>query len=286
MENLILHRLTALGHPKRMAVFRLLMRRYPDKVSAGELAQALGFKASTLSVYLAVLARAGLVDKTRAGTWLLYRVQLDAAREIIDYLFFDCCRGRAHLCPILDPGQAKGALMMPERKHNVIFICTGNSARSILAEAILRHEAGERFNAYSAGTRPAGAPNPFALELLKDMGHETRNLRSKSLDEFQGADAPKMDFIFTVCDAAANEECPLWPGQPVSGHWGIADPAAVLGTDAEKRQAFAQAYERMQARIGAFIALFTTGLDKADLQQQIDKIGAMEQMEQGVSGDG
>ncbi len=164
---------------------------------------------------------------------------------------------------------------MPPDKPNIIFICTGNSARSILAESILRHEAGDRFNAFSAGTRPAAAPNPFAIALLREKGHDTGGLRSKSLDEFQLDSAPEMDFIFTVCDAAANEECPLWPGQPISGHWGIADPAAVEGNDDAKRRAFATAYARMLARVRAFVALFAEGLDKAALQKRIDQIGTM-----------
>ena len=272
---MILDRLTTLGHPQRMAVFRLLMRRYPDAVPAGELGKALGLKPSTLSVYLSALAAAGLVGNTRHGTSLHYKIEMQASREIMDYLFLDCCRSRPQLCPTLYSGQNQGTPPMPSRKLNVIFICTGNSARSILAESILRHEAGERFNAYSAGTRPAGEPNPFALALLKEKSHDISGLRSKNLDEFQKDGAPKMDFIFTVCDSAANEECPLWSGQPVSGHWGIPDPAAVAGSDADKRRAFEAAYARMQVRIRAFLALDPEGLDKGALQKHIDEIGAL-----------
>ncbi len=279
MENIILNRLTTLGHPQRMAVFRLLMRRFPDAVPAGELAQALSIKPSTLSVYLSALTGVGLATKTRHKTSLHYQVRLEAARDVIDYLFLDCCRGRPQLCPPLDLVYPTDVLDKPNRKQNVIFICTGNSARSILAESILRQAAGGRYNAYSAGTRPAAAPNPFAIALLKEKGQETRDLRSKSLDEFQEDGAPKMDYIFTVCDSAANEECPFWPGQPISGHWGIPDPAAGDGSDAEKRQAFTTAYDRMHARICAFIALGPTGLDKTTLQKNIDEIGALAQTE-------
>lgn len=274
MEQTILNRLTALGHPRRMALFRLLMRRYPDAVPAGELAEALGLKPSTLSVYLSALAGVGLVEKTRHGTSLLYRVKLDAARQIIDYLFLDCCRGRPQLCPPLNPDLLATSPPKPDGKQNVIFICTGNSARSILAESILRHEAGDRFNVFSAGTRPAAEPNRLAIALLEKKGHETGGLRSKSVDEFQQDNAPQMDFVFTVCDSAANEECPLWPGQPISGHWGIADPAGVEGSDGDKQQAFGIAYMRMQTRIRAFIALSPAGLDKGALQKHIDEIGA------------
>jgi ArsR family transcriptional regulator, arsenate/arsenite/antimonite-responsive transcriptional repressor / arsenate reductase (thioredoxin) len=231
MEKTILCRLTTLGHPRRMAVFRLLMRRFPDAVPAGELARALSFKSSTLSVYLSALTGVGLISKTRHKTSLHYQVRLAAAREVIDYLFLDCCRGRPQLCPPLYPELPSGKPELPGRKQNVIFICTGNSARSILAESILRHEASARFNAYSAGTRPGHAPNRLAIDLLRDQGHDTSGLRSKSLDEFQKDGAPRMDFIFTVCDSAANEECPLWPGHPISGHWGISDPAAATVKD-------------------------------------------------------
>ncbi|MFK5997946.1 MAG: ArsR family transcriptional regulator [Rhodobacterales bacterium] len=279
MENIILGRLTTLGHPQRMAVFRLLMRRYPNAVPAGKLGQALGLKPSTLSVYLSALASVGLLGKTRHGTSLHYKVEMEAAREIMDYLFLDCCRGRPQLCPTIYSSQHKETSLVPNRKQNVIFICTGNSARSILAESILRQEAGDRYNAYSAGTRPAGVPNPLAMAVLQENGHAISDLRSKSLDEFQHDGAPKMDFIFTVCDSAANEECPFWPGQPISGHWGIPDPAAIEGSDAEKRQAFATAYNGMQVRIRAFIALSPTGVDKTTLQKHIDEIGAMAQTE-------
>ncbi len=270
MEKAILNRLTALGHPKRMALFRLLMRRYPQAVPAGELAQALELKASTLSVYLSALAGVGLIEQRRHATSLHYQVRLEAAREIIDYLFLDCCRGRPQLCPSLG-----GDMMNEARKQNVIFICTGNSARSILAEVILRDAAPERFNTFSAGTRPAGLPHPLALEVLAEKGHDISGLRSKSLDEFQGADGVAMDFIFTVCDSAANEECPLWPGQPISGHWGIPDPAAVTGTQAERKRAFIDAYQQMQARIKAFLAFDAPEDDKAALQRHIDEIGAL-----------
>lgn len=271
---MILSRLTTLGHPQRMAVFRLLVRRFPDAVSAGDLAQALSLKASTLSVYLSALSGVGLISKTRHGTSLQYQVRLEAAREVMDYLFLDCCRGRPQLCPPLDLGGPRESA--PDKpKLNVAFICTGNSARSILAESILRHEAGQRFNAYSAGTRPAGAPNQLALKLLQDKGHDITGLRSKSLEELQHQDTPQMDFIFTVCDSAANEECPFWPGRPISGHWGIPDPAAVAGTQAQKEQAFALAYNRMQARIQVFTALASDQFDKAALQIHIDEIGHM-----------
>ena len=197
------------------------------------------------------MAGVGLITKSRHGTSLHYKSRIDAAREIIDYLFLDCCRGRPQLCPTFTPDPVKGSQPMSQRKLNVIFICTGNSARSIMAEAIMRDLDGGRFNAFSAGTQPTGALHPLALATLKRNGHDITNLRSKNLDEFQKDGAPQMDFIFTVCDAAANEECAIWPGRPTSGHWGIPDPAAATGSDAEKALAFARVYRQMRARITA-----------------------------------
>lgn len=137
---------------------------------------------------------------------------------------------------------------------NVLFLCTGNSARSILAEAYLNAAGKGRFRAYSAGSRPAGKVNPFALELLRNNGLATDGLRSKNWDEFSRAGAPKLDFIFTVCDNAAAEVCPVWPGQPITAHWGIADPAAAQGSDEDKRTAFLRAFRELSARIDMFLA--------------------------------
>ena len=137
---------------------------------------------------------------------------------------------------------------------SVLFLCTGNSARSILAEAYLNHAGRGRFRAYSAGSHPGGKVNPFALELLRERGLPTSGARSKSWDEFAGAGAPHIDFIFTVCDSAAAEACPIWPGHPVSAHWGVPDPAAVVGSDDEKRRAFREALTTLSQRIDLFLA--------------------------------
>ena len=156
---------------------------------------------------------------------------------------------------------------------NVLFLCTGNSARSILAEAVLNREGQGRFRAYSAGSRPAGQPNPFAISLLQRNGFDTAFARSKSWDEFATPDAPKLDFVFTVCDNAAAEECPYWPGQPVSAHWGLPDPAAVTGSDAQKALAFADTYRALMRRIQAFAALPLATLDALTLKARLRDIG-------------
>lgn len=281
MEIDLAARLTTLGHPQRLALFRLLVRRYPDRVPAGELAEAMGVKASTLSAWLSSLVQVGLAEQTRQGTSLQYSVEMTKVRQMLDDLFLDCCRGRPDLCESLALPWAQGVadtIPMPhlhiatDSRYNVLFICTGNSARSIFAESILRHEAGERFNAYSAGTVPYSEINPFTLEVLRSKGHDLGPLRAKTIAEFQGADAPRLDFVFTVCDRAANEECPAWNTQPVSAHWGMPDPVKAKGTVAEQSLAFQHAYGALAHRIRAFAALPLAELNRISLQRAVDDI--------------
>ena len=156
---------------------------------------------------------------------------------------------------------------------NVLFLCTGNSARSILAEAILNREGKGKFVGYSAGSQPKGAVHPFASDLLKKLNHPTDQLRSKSWDEFAAAGAPEMDFVFTVCDNAASETCPVWPGQPMTAHWGVPDPAAAEGSEAERRLAFADAYRQLSNRISIFTSLPIASLDRLSLQRRLEDIG-------------
>jgi protein-tyrosine-phosphatase len=162
---------------------------------------------------------------------------------------------------------------------NVLFLCTGNSARSILAEAYLNSVGKGRFKAYSAGSKPGGQVNPFALELLRKGGIDAAGLRSKSWDEFSRPGAPKMDFVFTVCDNAAAEPCPFWPGQPMTAHWGVADPAAVAGTDEDKRVAFRDAFATLARRIDLLTNLPVATLDRLSLQKRLREIGKTGQEE-------
>jgi ArsR family transcriptional regulator, arsenate/arsenite/antimonite-responsive transcriptional repressor / arsenate reductase (thioredoxin) len=269
--------LTALGHEGRLAVFRLLARRAPDWVPAGELASALGLKQNTLSVYVAILTRAGLLRQRRQGRSILYSIDLARTGALLDFLVNDCCRGRPELCEPLAAHALRrldrGNDAMPDRLFNVLFICTGNSARSIFAEAILAREGGAKFRAFSAGTRPSSELNPHAIAVLEHLGHDIAGMRAKNVAEFQTPDAPKMDFVFTVCDGAANEECPSWPGQPISAHWGMPDPVKVEGTRAEKSLAFMEAYRTLRHRISGFVALPVETLDRISLQRQVDAIG-------------
>lgn len=165
---------------------------------------------------------------------------------------------------------------MTDRVYNVLFLCTGNTARSILAEKILAKDGCGRFNAFSAGSQPKGTVNSFALKVLEGFGYSTEGARSKSWDEFGAPNAPRMDFVFTVCDNAAGEACPYWPGQPAKAHWGIEDPAAVEGSDLDKEHAFVTAFHHLRSRISAFLALPIQNPDPALLSQRLQEIGRME----------
>lgn len=164
---------------------------------------------------------------------------------------------------------------MADRVFNVLFLCTGNSARSIVAEAVLNHVGKDRFRAFSAGSLPKGEVNPFALELLEKNRFSVAELRSKSWDEFAAPDAPHLDFVFTVCDNAAGEACPIWPGQPMTAHWGIEDPAAIGGSDEEKRRAFSTALRLLQTRISLFTSLPLGKLDAIAIKRELDGIGRL-----------
>ena len=164
---------------------------------------------------------------------------------------------------------------MTRPPFNVLFVCTGNSARSILGEAVLNHLGGSRFRGYSAGSHPKGAVHPIALDLLSSLQVPTDGLRSKAWDEFAQPGAPVIDFVFTVCDQAAGEMCPVWPGQPVTAHWGMPDPAVVNGTDIERWRAFRDAYRALESRIKIFTALPIATLDRMSLARQVEAIGRM-----------
>jgi len=162
---------------------------------------------------------------------------------------------------------------MSDQAFNVLFLCTHNSARSVIAECILNRLGRGRFRGFSAGSSPRGEVHPYALDLLREMDYDTSHLRSKSWDEFAGPEAPALDFVFTVCDNAANEVCPIWPGQPMTAHWGLPDPSAATGTEAERRFAFADKHRMLFQRISIFSNLPIDSLDKLSLQKRLDDIG-------------
>lgn len=259
-----------LGHAGRLSVFRLLMRFAPRPVRPTEIAAALGLKPNTLSHHLADLAAAGLIRAVRDGRSLFYSVDLETTRSLVGYLALDLGRARADLLSGLDaPAPA-----IPRAPLDVLFICSGNSARSIMAEALLRDLGKGRFRAFSAGTRPAAEPNAQALRILSRNGHDLTGLHSKHIDGFRQPAAPAMDFVFTVCDTSAAEECPPWSGQPVTAHWGLPDPVKATGTDAEQALAFARTYTALRRRIAAFAELPFDRLSRLSLQSSVDAIDA------------
>jgi len=270
MEQMLIDRLSTLSHPQRMAVFRLLMRRYPDQVPAGAIVAALVLKPSTASVYLSALTQCGLITQRRDGTRLLYSVNLSATKQVMADLFFDCCRGRADLCP---PQTDRAAARRQGQKTRVLFVCSGNSARSILAETILCDIGGEDYLVHSAGIAKRSDLNPLAVEVLRENGHDPSSCRPQNMTDYHGPDAPQMDIVLTVCNQAANRDVPPWPGHPVTGHWGMPDPMDVAGNRADQRRAMAETYDALYRRIRALVALPFDKLDRASFQRQVDAIG-------------
>lgn len=270
-QSRAIHAFATLGHPGRLAVFRLLMRFAPQGVRPTEIAEALGLKQNTLSHHLADLTASGLVQVARQGRSLFYSVDLDTAEGLIGYLALDVGRARPDLISSLISARKDGA--MRDTDFDVLFICSGNSARSIFAEALLRDLGRGKFQAFSAGIRPNTELNPFALEVLKRNGHDVAGLRAKHVAEFQKPGSIVMDFVFTVCDTSAAEECPPWPGQPITGHWGLPDPVKATGTEAERALVFAQTYAALRRRIMAFVELPFESLSRMSLQSRVDSIG-------------
>jgi ArsR family transcriptional regulator, arsenate/arsenite/antimonite-responsive transcriptional repressor / arsenate reductase (thioredoxin) len=286
-ESDALNAFAALAQEHRLQIFRLLIRQAPYGLPAGQIGACLGLSASTLSSHLAHLERAGLLRSWREHQRIFYAADPEGFRQLLGFLTEECCAGHPELCgyvPQDDPGHCealpadrlRSAQRAPGREatvFHVLFLCTGNAARSILAECLLNRLGGERFRAYSAGSHPKGTVHPYALELLRQYEYPTDQLRSKSWNEFSRPQAPPLDFVFTLCDAAAGETCPVWPGQPTTAHWGLPDPAAVDGPEAVKRLAFVDTMRMLQQRIDIFVHLPMTKLDQLSLQQRVDAIG-------------
>jgi arsenate reductase len=276
--------LAALAHPTRLAAFRRLVEAGPEGLPAGEIARLLNVPHNTLSGHLADLVLAGLVRSRREGRSVIYSADLDGLARLVTFLAADCCGGRPESCDESHPLLARIASiarggnnpMTETRPYNVLILCTGNSARSIIAETILNKLGAERFKAFSAGSQPKGDVHPEARALLTQLGYDVSWARSKSWEEFGKPGAPEMDFVVTVCDSAAGETCPVWPGHPMTAHWGVEDPAAATGSPAEIRAAFAEAYRLLYNRISIFVSLPIASLDRLALQGKLHEIGAME----------
>jgi protein-tyrosine-phosphatase/DNA-binding transcriptional ArsR family regulator len=269
----------ALAHPTRLEIFRLLVRYLPYGLAAGDIGRLLAVPHNTLSAQLAALEHVGLLQSRRDGRSIIFAAVPARALTIAAFLSEGCKpAGRAR--PIVASSSPSFPVKRPRRPaketYNVLVVCTGNSARSIFAEAILKNEGAGRFRPFSAGSRPKARPNPLTLSLLSDLGYDISQYRTKSWNDFATPEAPAMDFIFTVCDLAAREPSPAWPGRPMIAHWGIPDPGAITGPDTEKRAAFLDAYRRLTERVTSFINLDFDTTDRDMLQRQVVAIGGIE----------
>jgi ArsR family transcriptional regulator, arsenate/arsenite/antimonite-responsive transcriptional repressor / arsenate reductase (thioredoxin) len=275
----VVARLGSLGQSTRLAVLRGLLKVHPDGLNAGDIARTYDVPHNTMSAHLAVLSRAGLVRVERQGRVMNYRADLGGFRGLVEFLARDCCGGRPELCGDIlqrypdqtDEAEATESFMTPA--FNVLFLCTHNSARSIIAEALLEKIGRGRFHGYSAGAQPAKAPLPEVLDRLEVLGHDVSNLRCKSWDEFKGPDAPRMDFVIALCDAPHGQFCPDLSGQYVTAAWPLPDPAEFKGSAIERTTLLNELYAMIRRRIEIFTSLPFKSLDRMALKARLDEIG-------------
>lgn len=269
--------LGALAQPTRLDIFRLLMRYRPHGLAAGDIGRLLAVAHNTLSSHLAALEQAGLLASRREGRHIIFAAQPARAEVLLGFLAEACCtEAPARYSPSNSAVPARRDYVESEDPLRVLVVCTGNSARSIMAEAVLNREGMGRIHAFSAGSRPQEAPHLLALGLLAELGYDTAAMRSKSWDEFLGPDAPPLDLVITVCDDAAEARCPAFPGAPMRVHWGLEDPAAVAGPQAAQRAAFLQSYRDLSARVTAFVNLPFEAMGLNELQPVLVAIGRMD----------
>ncbi len=266
---------TALGQGTRLDLMRALLAAGPSGLAAGEIAQRLGVPASTLSFHLRALEGAGLVAATRQGRSLIYAAQVARLRGLLGFLAEACCGGRPELCGDLHRlfDAAAEPAARETRVFNVLFLCTRNSARSIMAEAILNRLGEGRFRAFSAGSDPASeGPLPEVLQQLKALGHDISALRSKSWNVFAGPGAPRMDFVITLCDVLAGQTCPDFGGTVVTAAWPLPDPAKFAGSQAERATLLNELHAALHRRLGIFVALPFAALDRMALKARLDEL--------------
>ncbi len=274
----------ALSQETRLDLMRLLIAEGASGMPAGEIAARLAVPASTLSFHLAALERAGLTQSTRQGRQIVHAVRIGGLRRLLAFLTETCCGGRPELCGDIarllppEPDEDKG--MIPA--FNVLFLCTHNSARSIMAEAILRKLGAGRFNAYSAGSEPIAEPLPEVVERLRAFGHDVSDLRSKSWSEFAGPSAPRMDFVITLCDTPAGQVCPDFGDLAVTGVWPLPDPTKFIGSTVERSAMLNELYASLRRRIEIFVSLPFASLDRMAMKARLDEIGGGMHLAAGV----
>lgn len=265
----------ALSQGTRLELVRLLMAAGPTGLPAGDVAARLSIPPSTLSFHLAALERAGLTQSTRQGRQIIHAMRLVGLRQLLSFLTETCCGGRPELCGDI----ARLLPALPEEDHgmtpafNVLFLCTHNSARSIMAEAILNKIGNGRFRAYSAGSDPIAEPNAEVIAKLRALGHDTDGLRSKSWHEFTGPNAPQMDFVITLCDTLEGPVCPDFGDLAVTGAWPLPDPSKFTGSATERSVLLNEIYAGLQRRIEIFTSLPFASLDRMALKARLDEIG-------------
>ncbi|MCW5737105.1 MAG: metalloregulator ArsR/SmtB family transcription factor [Enhydrobacter sp.] len=269
--------LASLAQPTRLATVRRLLAAFPGSLAAGELARACNAPHNTMSTHLGVLAQAGLVQAERSGRSVNYRADVEAFRALVLFLTGDCCGGRPELCGDIaeliskSDKSPKENVMAPA--FNVLFLCTRNSARSLIAEAVLDRLGAGRFNAYSAGSEPAREPMPEVLDRLRQLGHDVSRLRCKSWDEFTGPNAPRMDFVIALCDTPQGQVCPDLGERVVSAAWPLPDPAEFGGSAVERTTLLNELYGMVRRRIEIFTSLPFASLDRMALKKRLDEIG-------------
>ena len=265
----------ALSQETRLDLIRLLIAEGSTGLPAGDIAARLAVPSSTLSFHLAALERAGLTQSTRQGRQIVHAVRLIGVRRLLAFLTETCCAGHPELCGdlarLLPPIPEESDAMTPA--FNVLFLCTKNSARSVMAEAILARVGAGRFNAYSAGSDPAVAPMPEVVAKLKALGHDVSALHCKSWDVFTGPDAPRVDFVIALCDTLDNQICPDFGDKAVTGAWPLPDPAKFTGSAAERSTLLNELYASLRRRIEIFISLPFATLDRMALRARLDEIG-------------
>lgn len=255
---------------------RLLISEAPAGLPAGEISVRLGLPASTLSFHLAALERANLTQSTRRGRQVVHRARISGLRRLLAFLTETCCAGRPDICGdlvrLLPTSEEAPPRLAPA--FNVLFLCTRNSARSIMAEAVLERVGSARFRAYSAGSHPAVRPLPTVIEKLRALGHDVSRLHSKSYDEFIGPAAPRLDFVIALCDTLRGQRCPDFAGSPVQVSWPLPDPAKFKGSAVERSTMLNELYVSLKRRMEVFANLPFASLDRPTIKRRLDEIGA------------